>query len=217
MFGIFEILHKSSWSLHKRFDNVPPEMTGQLFAFEEEVREAVEEARAFMKGGGVKANLIEEALDVMVTISGMFLSAGIKLDDLKASAEKVAEKNDKKTASTHVKDEFTKKIRRKTVQEVLVELNGKSYTDGYLLIPTPTWVSNAVVKPMSDGKYSLARQIPTGLKNDKYVSCQCVFSKGLVSTNIEIVHIDTAVIHDREKLQSLLLKNGLVKKGTDAK
>lgn len=212
--GIFETLHKSSWNLHKRFGNYPPDIGGQRYAFEEEVQEILHEAKEWEKGNSNKESLVEEALDVIVTLSGILLAAGVSLSEMQKQAELVTEKNDKKNAVTHIVDPKTKKIRRKTRKEVLEELNGKNYKVGYLLIETPKWVENTLPKPIQtkNGKFTLAMEMANCLKNDKYIACHAVFSNSLISSHQEYVHIDMPCIHDKQELLKVLQANNLAQK-----
>lgn len=211
MIGTYETLHKSSKDLHKRFGNYPPGFAGQTFAFEEEVKEFLHEVNNQSKDN--KENLLEEALDVIVTISGILMAAGITIGEIQAGAEKVAEKNNKKTTTTHILDVSTKKIRRKTPKEVLAELNGEGYETGYLLIPKPGWVDETFPKPImtEDETCVLAQEYSGGLKNTKYVACHAVYSKGVIAARQEFVNVMSPCVHDKEKLLKVLLTYSLIK------
>lgn len=204
---IFETLHEASFGLHKRFDNFPPELDGQAYAFEEEVQEVLDEVHKFKKGEGDREKLVEEVLDVMVTLSGILLAAKVSTLELIDKAQAIAEKNNKKNHTTHLLDPGSKKIRRKWAHEILEELNGDD-KDQYVVIERPEWVKHFKTAPgpisTKDGKHVLALAMKTKQRNSKYISCQVVYAKGVVGSEVVYQHVDTPIVHDKQQLQKLL-------------
>lgn len=93
-------LWKSTAALHARFGS------------RQTVREAlacfVEETREFEQAMYHRDGMTHEAVDVLVTVMGCLMAAGMTLDDLRLGVEAVIAKNDSKDSTTHALNEHGK-------------------------------------------------------------------------------------------------------------
>jgi hypothetical protein len=94
----FAALWRSTVDLHRRFrgPDFRPTSAGAINAFDsevEELREAATQKHLFV--------VIEEGVDVIVTVLGVMLAHGAMLEDVESMMEAVCRKNDAKTWATH--------------------------------------------------------------------------------------------------------------------
>ncbi|GAB4572635.1 MAG: hypothetical protein Kow0077_12580 [Anaerolineae bacterium] len=90
-------LVRSTLAFYARF-GVTPQLENATRIFEEEVREFIEAAHT----GTDKTHVAEEAADVVVTVIGLCIAAGVDPDQMIDQIYAVAAKNDAKTHATHV-------------------------------------------------------------------------------------------------------------------
>ena len=100
-------LISSTFALHSRFNTAQGWMQA--------VRIFVEEKHEFFEAyrDGDIPHAAEEAADVLVTVVGMAMAAGVTEAQLNAAVQIVIDKNDGKTQETHYLCQHTGKIRRK--------------------------------------------------------------------------------------------------------
>lgn len=91
-------LWQSSAGLYRRFSMPAPDTKAQLRVFAEEAYEFTE---ATLCPEGFGENVVEEGVDVIVTLMGVLMSRGVALYTLTQAMERVAQKNDSKTHETH--------------------------------------------------------------------------------------------------------------------
>jgi hypothetical protein len=184
---------------------------------EEEARELAFEVKENLKGADNARAIIEEGLDLVVTVCGIFAAIKARKEEITTIAISITSKNNCKTESTHLLDPINKKIRRKTSEEVLEELNGEDYKVGYLLIEKPKWLIGSIgASPIttSDDKCVLARAAESNLKNNKFIFCCVVFPNDLISPIVESIPTDMQCVHDKELLVKTLQNNGLLPEET---
>lgn len=102
-----ERLWDSTAALYERFgldtETTPPSKRRRIFM--EEVAELLEESAwddASHPSSRRSYEVCSEAADVVVTVMGLLQAHDVKLEDFAASMERIAAKNDAKTADTHL-------------------------------------------------------------------------------------------------------------------
>lgn len=97
---MFEELRNSTIELHKRFDNEALYPYAQLKKFSEEAFEFIFAVTAGY-GDNLDQDIIEEGLDVLVTVFSVWAALGIDLEDISKEVDEVVRKNGSKTKETH--------------------------------------------------------------------------------------------------------------------
>lgn len=97
---MFEELRNSTIELHKRFDNEALYPDTQLKKFSEEAFEFIVAVTAGYVAN-TNENVIEEGLDVLVTIFSVWAALGIDLQNISKKVDEVIYKNGYKTKETH--------------------------------------------------------------------------------------------------------------------
>lgn len=93
---MLQLLWQSTSALHERFNNTS-ESLAHIAARWRKVEEEYEE----FKHAQDNENLVEEAVDLMVTVIGVLQIEGVSLDQLQSAVGKVILKNGGKTEATH--------------------------------------------------------------------------------------------------------------------
>lgn len=207
--GIFEIIFNSTKDFHTLFGNFPPDEKGQVYAFNEEVKEFLSAV-----GQGDEEAIAEEAMDVVVTVCSVLMAKGVSREKLLAVAEKVAKKNRAKTSKSHKKDETTNKIRRKTAKELVDEFGC------YTLIPLlPEDIEKQTITNShrnkklklaitEDNKHVLAIIANTGYSiNGQFASCMPLYQGGIIAqgrpVNVKDILMDVEKIDEMKRKYSL--------------
>lgn len=105
--SMINLLWQSTSALHERFGNTEK----SIAHFRARWRKVEEEHQEFQYAPD-NANLVEEAVDVLVTMMGVLQLEGVTLEELEGAVAKVIAKNGAKTQETHKLEDY-QIVRRK--------------------------------------------------------------------------------------------------------